>query len=212
MKEINHIVLAGDSIFDNRPYVAPDKAVINHLGELADSEFETTLIAVDGDIIADMYEQLETLPDDASHLFISIGGNDALMAAHLLTEEVSTVHEAMTVFSSVVDRFQEQYRKMLQDFIAHVEKVTVCTIYDSVPGIDKESLVALKLFNEVILREAFSAGVPLIDLRLLCNEARDYSTVSPIEPSEHGGNKIANIIKKVSTTHDFSMPGTYIYC
>jgi hypothetical protein len=48
---------------------------------------------------------------------------------------------------------------------------------------------ALALFNDRITRAAFSRGLPLIDLRLICNEEGDYA--NPIEPSVQGGAKIA---------------------
>jgi hypothetical protein len=53
------------------------------------------------------------------------------------------------------------------------------------------------MFNEVILREAISAGLKIIDLRLVCTESSDYSELSPIEPSRTGGEKIAAVIRKV---------------
>ena len=49
---------------------------------------------------------------------------------------------------------------------------------------------ALGAFNEVILRTAFQAALPVIDLRLVCNHEADYSHVSPIEPSVVGGSKL----------------------
>jgi hypothetical protein len=59
------------------------------------------------------------------------------------------------------------------------------------------------LFNDVILREAFAAGLPVIDLRLICHEATDYAASSPIEPSVTGGAKIARAIAEVVTTAIF---------
>lgn len=53
---------------------------------------------------------------------------------------------------------------------------------------------ALSLFNDVISRAAFSRGLPLIDLRLICAEPADYA--NPIEPSEQGGAKIASAIAR----------------
>lgn len=54
--------------------------------------------------------------------------------------------------------------------------------------------VALSIFNDVIIREAVRLGLLVIDLRLICSEAEDYSKVSPIEPSAKGGEKIAKAI------------------
>jgi len=84
-----------------------------------------------------------------------------------------------------------------------VDNVVVCTVYDSVPDCPQKALTALSIFNEVILKEAFKLGVSVIDLRLVFNEPKDYSSVSPIEPSKHGGEKIVDIILRALEEHGF---------
>jgi hypothetical protein len=86
-----------------------------------------------------------------------------------------------------------------------------CTVYDAMPGVDPAALAALAVFNDVILRAAFRAHAPVIDLRLLCSERSDYSAISPIEPSAKGGAKIARLIAQVATSHDFSSSQTVVY-
>jgi hypothetical protein len=66
------------------------------------------------------------------------------------------------------------------------------------------AVVALSIFNDCIIREAFTFGLPLIDLRLICNEDKDYS--NPIEPSVHGGEKINNAILQVVKEFDSRSP------
>ena len=63
------------------------------------------------------------------------------------------------------------------------------TVYDAIPGLSPGQLAALACFNEVILFEAFRAGLPVVDLRIVCDDPSDYSSLSPIEPSEAGGAK-----------------------
>ena len=208
---MNHIVLSGDSIFDNSAYVQQKQSVIEQLIIMSAGKFKACLVAVDGAITDDLNEQFDSLPTDATHLFISSGGNDALHSAHLLAGEVSTVFEAMSQFSEVVLSFQSKYRHMLKNAVSKVERVVVCTIYDTVPGYEKEPLLALKLFNEVILREAGSLGLPVIDLRLVFDHESDYSTISPIEPSEQGGTKIVDMIDTVIAQHDFGCVHSVIY-
>jgi hypothetical protein len=72
--------------------------------------------------------------------------------------------------------------------------LVTCTVYDSVPGLDSSETAGLCLFNDTITRTAFELGTTLIDLRTICNESSDYSSVSPIEPSASGGGKIARAI------------------
>jgi hypothetical protein len=200
---MNHIVLAGDSIFDNAAYVAQGLAVVNQLNDKAPG-INATLLAVVGSVTSDLGAQLEQLPQSTTHLFISSGGNDAHESAHLLAKPVSTVTEAMSLFVGAIGQFQYHYHSMVQNAMARVENVVVCTVYDSIPGYETESLTALKLFNEVILREAFSFRLPVIDLRLICNHPKDYSAISPIEPSEQGGDKISAAILDVVRSNDFS--------
>jgi hypothetical protein len=206
-----HIVLAGDSIFDNAAYVIQKQAVIDLLSARVGGHSKATLLAVDGSVTSEVLEQFEQLPPDTTHLIISSGGNDALAAAHLLNQPVVSVAGAMTLFAKVVDKFQTEYRAMLEEAISRVDIVVVCTIYDSIPGYDKEAMTALKLFNEVILREAFAHNVSVIDLRLICDEATDYSSISPIEPSESGGNKIASMLSYIAGEPEAKVNRPVIY-
>ena len=48
--------------------------------------------------------------------------------------------------------------------------------------------------------EVFKRKLPLIDLRILCNDDQDFA--NPIEPSCIGGMKIAKAINKVIVNHD----------
>lgn len=73
-----HIVLAGDSIFDNGAYVPDGPALIDVLRGALGGSGEATLLAVDGSVTLMVAEQLRRIPKDADRLFISSGGNDAL--------------------------------------------------------------------------------------------------------------------------------------
>lgn len=185
-----HIVLAGDSIFDNGYYVSDGKPVIQHLRDALPMGSQATLLAVDGEVISEITAQLKHLPDDASHLVISAGGNDALSYLELLEEPARSFDEVLAHFHGIRQAFAGHYRVMLDEAISTGHEVAVCTIYDSVPELAPGAHAALAMFNEVIMREAFRAGIPLIDLRLVCTEEGDYSDLSPIEPSEQGGLKI----------------------
>ena len=70
---------------------------------------------------------------------------------------------------------------------------------------------ALSGFNDVITRAAATAGIPLIDLRVLCTDAGDYSLLSPIEPSAAGGAKIAGAICRALGEHDFAKGRCAVY-
>lgn len=197
-----HVVLLGDSIFDNAPYVAGGPAVIDHLRSTLTHPWRATLLAHDGDIAANVSGQLERLPKDATHLVVSVGGNDALIAQDALNAPARSVMSALGHLHEIRRKFQRAYRAMLWKVLDQGLPVAVCTIYDAVPGLSEELQTALSLFNDTITREAALAGIPVIDLRAVCTESEDYSEVSPIEPSVAGGTKIsAAICRWLGTVH-----------
>jgi hypothetical protein len=208
---MGHVVLLGDSIFDNARYVPDRPPVIDQVRQSLPRGWTASLLAVDGHTTDDIAIQLENLPSDATHLFVSAGGNDALGESTILGESAGTVEKALGLVSEVRGRFRDSYCAMLRVLCAREKPTAVCTIYDAIPGLGPAEQAALAGFNEVILREAFSARLPVIDLRLVCDRPSDYSHVSSIEPSMVGGAKIARLIAEVATTHEFDGGRSIIY-
>jgi hypothetical protein len=208
---MGHVVLLGDSIFDNAQYVPGRPAVIEQLREALPQGWLATLLAVDGDVTGDVANQLSDLPADATHLIVSAGGNDALGQLSTLSEPASTVREALSRIQEVRTRFSQSYRAMLRALSAVGKPAAVCTVYDSIPGLGPAEQAALSCFNELILREAFLARLPVIDLRLVCDRKSDFSHLSPIEPSAEGGAKIVRLIAELVSSHDFKLGRSIIY-
>jgi GDSL-like Lipase/Acylhydrolase family len=208
---MGHVVLLGDSIFDNARYVPDRPPVIEQLRRALPAGWQATLLAIDGHMTGDVDHQLNALPDDASHLFVSCGGNDALGQSPILLEPAATVGDSLHRLHEVRTSFRTGYRKMLAALSALAKPAAVCTIYDLIPRLEPAARTALAIYNEVILHEAFLAGLPVIDLRLVCNHPGDYSPLSPIEPSVVGGSKIARVIAEVATTHDFTQKRSVVY-
>jgi hypothetical protein len=208
---MGHVILLGDSIFDNARYVPDHPPVIEQLRRGLPARWKATLLAVDGNITEDVAGQLVGLPEDATHLFVSVGGNDALGESGILNSPSYYVGGALETLHGPLAAFQQNYRTMLRAVLATNKPVTVCTVYDSIPGFGVGELTALELFNSVILREAFRAGVSVIDLRLICDRPDDYSPLSPIEPSVAGGSKITRVIAEVATGHYGALSGSRIY-
>ncbi|WP_294563380.1 SGNH/GDSL hydrolase family protein [uncultured Arthrobacter sp.] len=194
-----HAVLLGDSIFDNAAYVPGGPDVVRQLRGALPADWRASLLAVDGDVIAGVERQLRSLPSDATHLVVSVGGNDALQSAYLLDEKVATVAAALVRLSAAQRQFAAAYDAMLEAVTAVGLPVAVCTIYDTPPGEPNQPVIrtAIAVFNDCITRAAFSRGVPLIDLRLICDEDADYA--NPIEPSVQGGAKIARAVASLLT-------------
>jgi len=202
---VGHVCLLGDSIFDNAAYVRTQPTVIEHLRQALPAGWDATLLAVDGDTAMDVREQLGRLEQSATHLFVSAGGNDVYNASGVLLERALTVREAVGLLAKAQARFRQDYVSLLGALLAVGKPVTVCTIYDAIPGLGEAERAALALFNDVIVRSAVQALVPVIDLRTVCDQAQDYSDISPIEPSGHGGAKIARVIAEICAEHDFSL-------
>jgi GDSL-like Lipase/Acylhydrolase family len=208
---MNHVVLLGDSIFDNATYVPGGAPVIEQLRGALSENWQATLLAVDGDATTDVIRQTPQLPKDATHLMISCGGNDALSHIDILQETARSVASVLETFADIRQQFQLDYRRMLTHVSSLKKPVAVCTVYDSVPGLQRSALTALSMFNEIILREAFLANLPVIDLRLRCTEPTDYSEISPIEPSVLGGEKIVRAIVHLLEHHDFTSMQSVVY-
>jgi len=195
-KMSNHVVLLGDSIFDNQAYTGGDLDVVNHLRQLLPSTWSETLCAVDGATTSDMKSQCSCVPSDASHLVVSIGGNDAIMNSDLLDIDIASTAESLTLFSKRISLFESQYRAALGSVQELGRPVTTCTIYNGCFPPDEAELIrtALMTFNDVILRVAFENRFTVIDLRFVCQNAEDYA--NSIEPSGPGGRKIAEAIAR----------------
>ena len=71
-------MLLGDSSFDNKAYVDRQSDVLTHLRGQLPPSWRATLAAVDGAMADDVHRQLARVPADATHLVISVGGNDGL--------------------------------------------------------------------------------------------------------------------------------------
>src|SRR5262245_65514165 len=101
---------------------------------------------------------------------------------------------------------------MLRGVLSLKKPAAGCTIYyPRIPDsfAQKIAVAALATFNDVIIRHAFLAGVPLIDLRLVCDEDSDYA--NEIEPSEKGGGKIAGAIARLVNEHNFESRRTEVF-
>ncbi len=188
-----YIVLLGDSIFDNASYVADGESIVELLSKKL-PKAKISLAAVDGDVTTDVFAQLGTCPKEATHAFLSCGGNDALRSISFLEADAKSVNEALHILYGARESFRANYVAKLEAVLNVFPNVIVCIIYNKVPGLSKGATTALALYNEVVLEELSRRNVPVIDLRITCSESKDYSKISPIEPSKYGDEKIVNKI------------------
>jgi hypothetical protein len=197
-----HLVLLGDSIFDNGAYTGGGPDVISQVHALSPPGWRATLLAVDGSITEDVGGQLARLPTEATHLVLSIGGNNALMQAGILDTPVSSMAMAIGMLADVAASFEAQYRSCVARCLKVGLPLAVCTIYNGSfedRVFQRIASTTLAVFNDAIVRIAFEHALPVIDLRSICARPEDYA--NPIEPSSIGGEKIARAIVDLVMRH-----------
>jgi lysophospholipase L1-like esterase len=152
--------------------------------------------------MSDVPSQLKRLPADATHLVVSAGGNDVLPHSDLLDRRASSSAQVLGWLADAAEEFEGRYRQMLTALAARRLPLTVCTIYNGnlEQPVRRIAGTALAVFNDAILRLAAEHAVPVIELRLVCREAADYS--NPIEPSVAGGARIARAITRALSITD----------
>ncbi len=209
---MGHVTLLGDSIFDNVAYVLGGPDVQAQVQERLPPGWQATLLAVAGSRTQDVAVQLQHLPPNASHLVVSVGGNDALDHLEFLTADAASVADALDGLAAIAEAFEGTYHSMVQEMLQWQLPTALCTIYYPRfpdPAWQQRAITALTVFNDAIIRVAFTTGVPLLDLRLICNDDADYA--NPIEPSVAGGAKIAAAIVTLVREHDFASGRTGAY-
>ena len=187
-----HLILLGDSIFDNGIYVEPGQAdVTDHLQrKIADTDWTLDQRAVDGAVVSSALDQLSSKSIFKPSTFVmSAGGNDALgHVGEILQLKISDFH-------GIKEDFRSRYVKTLNAILSYEQPLIVCTIYNPKYPDNEMQVMAeagLSFFNDVITQEALRLELPIIDLREVC--ASKESFANPIEPSEIGGDLITNAI------------------
>ncbi|HKQ74077.1 MAG TPA: hypothetical protein VJ810_10290 [Blastocatellia bacterium] len=126
---MKHVVLLGDSIFDNKAYVNGGLDVITHIRREIPVEWKATLRAVDGSVVENVRKQAFDLPDDVTHLVISAGGNDAILSADILQQKVASSAETLDNLADVSGDFEFHYGEMLRSILSLKKPTAVCTIF-----------------------------------------------------------------------------------
>jgi len=209
---MSHAVLLGDSVFDNAAYVGGAPDVVAQLRQRLPAGWRASLAAVDGAVMAGIPRQLDSIPGDATHLVISVGGNDALRSSAVLAAASRSVADSLEQLWSVRDQFAAGYRAMLDAVARRALPFAVSTIYDPRypdPAQRRVGAAGLSVINDAIIREAASRGIPVLDLRLVCGDGSDFA--NPIEPSAQGGSKIAGASVSLLTEHDFTSRRSSIF-
>ena len=210
---MSHVVLVGDSIFDNAAYTDGGPDVVSQVRGLLPLGWEATLLAVDGAITDDVAVQLRRLPEQATHLVLSVGGNNALKHMGILQTRVTSMTKAVEMLADVASDFERRYRVAVAACLdtARPLALAVCTIYNGCfddQAFQRVASTTLPVFNDAIIRVAIEHSLPVIDLRSVCATREDYA--NPIEPSSVGGEKIARVIVGLICGAKTTAPATRI--
>lgn len=197
---VPHLVLLGDSVFDNGAYTSGKPDVLARVRQVLPRGWKASLLARDGATTTGIAAQLAQLPSDATHLALSVGGNDALMHEKLLQAPAASMAQALGMLAGVVRDFESKYRKVIAACLAHSLPLVICTIYNG--NFDDAryrelTRTAIALFDDAILRTAVENRLKVIELRLVCSQTQDYA--NRIEPSGIGAQKIARALAMAVT-------------
>ena len=146
---MKHIVLLGDSIFDNCSYInSAELDVPNQLRSIVGHRARVTNLAVDGHKIGHVKSQLNKLPPSATNLFVSVGGNDGLGYLSIFNSHVNTVGEALQQMYRVGNNFKKRYSEMVDLVLSYNMPTAFCSIY--YPRFDSRSLGRIQDYMSVL--------------------------------------------------------------
>jgi lysophospholipase L1-like esterase len=223
-----NIVLLGDSIIDNSSYVLDGELdVTKHLKKLYTEQPDVFITnnAVDGNTMYDLERNnldIEEL-QNASHIIVSIGGNDLLHNISFL-QKTSKLSKVMgkdarigkwgarelnptrnkvfeETYFEIIKPFTKQYETIVANLSNHRAKLLLCTVYegdlvdsDEFSDVNNSSKTMVSVFNDIVYRTANKYDADVLELREIFVSSEDYA--NPIEPSHIGGGKLAKAIKK----------------
>lgn len=152
------------------------------------------------------------IPEDATHVVVSIEGAWAIEASGLLRAGTHTIGEALEALCAAADEFEG----ILGGLIAAAQETglptVVCTLVPdrfAKPSQHRIAATALAIFNDRVLLRAFAAGLPIVDLRRVCDEDADYASETLL--SRAGVRKAANVIRAALYEVSRSVERTRVY-
>lgn len=181
-------VLLGDSIIKNNSYVKNGKAVENILHEKTNGN--TYCYAKDDSNIVDIYSQLDYISVDlnksSTAIFLSVGGNDIL---NKYADKDVSVKD-----TKVLNPIFNAYKKLIKSIQTKMNdsKLILLDIYYPANIKVSQYKPIIEEWNKLITDFASSNNLQVINISDILTESTDFTL--NIEPSETGGEKIANNI------------------
>jgi hypothetical protein len=139
---------------------------------------------------------IRAIPGDASHVAISLDGGWAIDTSGLLRARANSIHEALDTLAAAAEEFEGILSVLIAAALETGLPTVVCTLVPArfvEPSQQRVAATALAIFNERIERRAFAARLPIVDLRLVCDEDADYASETLL--SRTGVRKVANVVR-----------------
>lgn len=213
-----HVVLLGDSIFDNKRFVRDADAIDEQLSRELPAGWKVTRLAAINTTTQEVAGQIERIPAAATHLVLSAGGNDSILGLFNVVQGVNFAsHMVLPRLQQDRAAFDRNYTALVAKLIARKLPVLVCTIPE--PDFTHRNVrdyaiigeLGLPLFNDVITRVAARHRLPVLDLRVLIEGKGDHAPIDGIHLSPAGGRKVAEAIARIVREHDFARPRSGLY-
>jgi hypothetical protein len=189
--ENNNIILLGDSILKNNSYVSYGKSIDEILNEKTNGM--THCFALDGSTIVDTYQQLNQIPVELNKptttIFLSSGGNDIISKYIENTIDHNDSNTLDTIFGAYRNLIKSIKTKMNQS------KIVLLDIYYPESIKYKQYHPIIKEWNERIYEYSNDTknGINhVLKTSKVLTKSEDFTL--NIEPSQTGGDKIANSI------------------
>jgi hypothetical protein len=187
------IVLLGDSILKNNSYVPDGKAVDNILEERSlknDKNIELYSLAENNSKIVDVYSQINKIPLDINNksttIFLSSGGNDILS---FYVDQQGDPTDTEFLNTMLAD-----YKKLIKSIQTRMDlcQIVLLDVYYPTSNQFVQYKPILEQWNSLIATYARENSLGLLQISQIVTSNDDFTL--GIEPSEKGGEKIAQSI------------------
>ena len=192
-KSSRAIVLLGDSILKNNSYVSDGKAVDNIIEERSlknDKNIELYSLAENNSKIVDVYSQINKIPLDINNkntiIFLSSGGNDILsfyVDQNGDTNDTGFLNTMMAAYKKLITSIQTRM---------NLCQIVLLDVYYPTSNQFAQYKPILEKWNALIATYAREKSFGLLQISHSVTSNDDFTL--GIEPSEKGGEKIAQLI------------------
>jgi len=181
----NNVILLGDSVFKNNPYVTDKFSVENRL----ERKMNTLGLAEDGAVINDIMQQYHQVPEEwdnkNTYLFVSVGGNN------ILNDYYYT--DVPTTNLKPFDAIWNDYESQIKDLKSATKcKIVLTDIYYITDVNYRKFHPLIKKWNNHLQTFAKKEKLSVYKISELVDRPQDFT--HSIEPSIIGGQIIVDNI------------------